>query len=850
MVRLGPLTATRAIFVVECPRSAVRRPFRHCPAYRNPSRGSRIADKERNIPILWNTLSFRLSGIFVAVLVTAALAVGYLFDRGRAEAVEKRAFEHLRLHAERGADEVARLVSQLQEDVVFLAGTPPIHGIRRALESGGLDRTGGSTLAQWQERLHQIFLSFAEARPEYFQIRLIGVRDNGREIVRVEKIATGPRVTPSASLQQKGDRYYFREASRLGPGAVYLSRIDLNREHGRISIPHLPTLRAATAVHDPSGDLFGIVIVNMSMEWAFARAASFNDATESLYIADGDGNLLVHPVPGRAFAFEFGEPFLLASAFPADAEQISAALSRGETFLELSGPEADRLGYIATRSLGGTDAPQHLAFILAEPRDAVLDGAGVMQRESLLGMGSLLALAIVVVIFMVRRLTRSLSALAGASRAIAEGRYQLELPVAAGGEVGALALAFQRMAAEVAHREADLVELNRDLERRVAERAAELTRQHALQQLILENIADGIVVADRDGRFLLWNRKAEQIVGSGPSAVTTENWSTHFGVYRGEDREPVPATELPLVRAINGESVDNVELYLCNPGSSDGRWAQVTTRPLLDADGEVTGGVAVMLDVTEQKRLRRRLEAQRAELAEVGRMALSAEIASAAAHQLSQPIAAMTNYASAAARLQQQGRLPENELFDLLGRIESLAIQTGEGLDRLRGLMSRRERRTGPVDVNRVADSCLEFLGERIDRQGVAVRRYYGHGLPEPEADPVELAQVLIQLVANALEAMEDPNIETRRVTISTRNEPAAGLVVIEVADTGPGVTPDLAGRVFEPWQTNKPGALGVGLAIAESIVQRHNGRIRLVPQERGGAVFRVELPVAQGEKP
>jgi C4-dicarboxylate-specific signal transduction histidine kinase len=474
----------------------------------------------------------------------------------------------------------------------------------------------------------------------------------------------------------------------------------------------------------------------------------------------------------------------------------------------------------------------------------------VIQRERLFGMGSLLALAIVLVVVMVRRLTRSLTALASASGAIAEGRYGIALPASAGGEVGALALAFQRMAAEVQSREEALAELNRDLEKRVEARTAELARQHALQQLILENIADGVVVADREGRFLLWNAKAEQIVGAGPAELGTDDWSSYFGIYRDEGGEPLPAADLPLVRAINGKSVDNVELYLRNPDCADGHWAQVTARPLLDADGTVAGGVAVLVDVTEQKRLRRRLEAQRAELAEVGRLALSAEIASAAAHQLSQPIAAVTNYAGAAERLHRQGRLAESELLDLLGRIGSLAVQTGEGLDRLRGLMRQRERSAVPVDVNQVADSCLDFLRDRIARQRVRVERRYGRGLPKPAADPMELAQVLIQLVVNALEAMENSNTETRCVAITTADDPGARLVLIDVADTGPGVNPELVERVFEPWQTDKPGTLGVGLAIAQSIVERYGGRICLKTSETGGALFRVELPVEKDERP
>lgn len=804
--------------------------------------------KQQANPTRWGSLSLRLSAAFVAVLVTAAFSVGYLFDRGRAKAVEERAIEQLRLHTERGADEVARLIGQLQRDVLFLARTPPIQGIRRALNAGGNDAAGGSTLDQWIERLQQIFLSFGEARPEYFQLRFIGIQDDGREVVRVERADGTLRVTPPGELQPKGNRYYVREAARLPPGSVYLSRIDLNREHGQLSIPPLPTLRVATPVSDPAGNVVGLVVVNMDMGWVFDRAQSFRDGRESLYIANEHGEFLFHPESGRAFSGELGTPFRLADAFPGYADRIFATLSNGPGFLAVPGPRGDIAAFVTSRTWDPNDPNRRLTYLLTEPMADVFQDSGWLRRESLVGMGFLLALAVLLIVVMVRRITRSLTALASAAGAVAGGDYRIVLPTVTEGEVAQLVSAFQSMAGKVASREEALAALSNDLERRVEERTTELSRQHAVQQLILDNIADGVVVADGEGRFLLWNRKAEQIVGSGPDEVRPEQWSRQFGVFRDEGGEPVPAEELPLLRAIHGEPSDNVELYLHNPKRGMGRWAQVTARPMRNADGDVTGGVAVLVDVTEQKRLRRRLESHRAEIAKVGIMALGAEVAAAAAHQISQPIAAMSNYAGAALRLHQQGVLGEGELHDLLRRIESLAQQAGEILNKLRALIRRRDLPLVPVDVNRAADSCLEFLSERIQRQGVRVHRQYHPSLPKIIGDPIGLEHVLIQLVLNALDSMDGAALPERCLSIRTDHDAQTGLVAIEVADTGPGVSSTLTGSLFEPWQTNKPDALGIGLTIAQSLIEARNGRIRMDTKETGGARFRIELPVERGE--
>jgi C4-dicarboxylate-specific signal transduction histidine kinase len=253
--------------------------------------------------------------------------------------------------------------------------------------------------------------------------------------------------------------------------------------------------------------------------------------------------------------------------------------------------------------------------------------------------------------------------------------------------------------------------------------------------------------------------------------------------------------------------------------------------------------VAVLVDVTEQRALRRRLEAHRRELAEVGRLALGAGIASSAAHQLSQPIGALSSYAGAAVRLHQQGRLTAEQLGDLLARIEALASQAGEILDRLRSLIRRRTRPEAEVDINQVTETCLDFFKDRIEQQGVRVERRYGGELPRPIGDPIELAQMLIQLIANALEAMSETAPAERCLIVATSYDAGSQGLVIEVADSGPGVSPEHAAHLFEPWHSSKADGLGIGLYIAKTIIETYEGRISMGVAETGGALFRVELP-------
>lgn len=806
------------------------------------------------IPIRWSSVSLRLSAFFVALLVCAVLAVGFLFDQGRSQALRQRQLEHLRLHAERAADEVSGYVERLRSDAVFLAGTPPMQGIRRATEGGGADQAGGSSLEQWVERLAQIFLALAEARPQYFQLRLIGIADEGLELVRVERDEAGLRVTPAGALQQKSERYYFRQALELAPGAVYLSRIDLNREHGRISLPHRPTLRAAVPVRGADGAVFAVLVINMDMARVFERARAFTDAVESLHIADERGGFLYDPHNSFAFSFELGNPVSLAEVFPAAGERLGSPAPPAGFFEDPSGSAGEaRVGYLTARRIDPEDSRRRLHFILTEPALALLRPLGPVRRESLLIVTALLVLATALVVVVVRHQTRSLAALAKASDAIAAGAFAVDLPNAAPGEAGSLVRAFRHMSAEVEQREQALADLNRDLEARVEARTCELARQHDLQRLILDNIGDGVVVVDADGRFILWNNKAEQIIGSGPEPVAAADWPSHFGVYTGVSGELVAVDDLPLVRAMRGEPMVDVELYLRRPQRGEGCWAQVTARPLRNARGEVTGAVAVLIDLTEKRRLQERLQAHRAELLTYGRLILGAEITSSAAHQLSQPLAAISNYASAAVRLHARGRLGEAELAEMLGQIERLSARAGDVLDRLRARIRRGERQSVAFDLNRTATSSLDFFSERIATTGVRVDREFADGLPALVGDPREMEHALIQLIANALEAMEvTAAIETgagagRHLCLRTGYDAHDGLIRVEVGDTGPGVSEAIAASLFEPWETDKPGALGIGLTIAQTIVEGFGGRIRMEKRRDCGSLFRVEIPLHRG---
>jgi methyl-accepting chemotaxis protein len=149
----------------------------------------------------------------------------------------------------------------VEDDLRFLVHLRPIKGIFRAMDNNGYDPIGKSSLQQWLERLKVTFVQMALSREVYMQIRLID--KSGMELVRVDYDGKNARIVPESELQDKSSRYYFQETMKLAPGEIFVSPIDLNREHGEIEVPYRPTIRYGTPVFDTHGNRRGAVIINV-----------------------------------------------------------------------------------------------------------------------------------------------------------------------------------------------------------------------------------------------------------------------------------------------------------------------------------------------------------------------------------------------------------------------------------------------------------------------------------------------------------------------------------------------------------------------------------------------------------
>jgi PAS domain S-box-containing protein len=262
--------------------------------------------------------------------------------------------------------------------------------------------------------------------------------------------------------------------------------------------------------------------------------------------------------------------------------------------------------------------------------------------------------------------------------------------------------------------------------------------------------------------------------------------------------------------------------------------------------------IAFVLDLTERKRAEaqardaeRRYREMQMELAHANRVATMGQLTASIAHEVKQPIAATVSNAQAALRW--LGRQPPDleEVRQALAHIVQDGKRAGDVVGRIRDLIKKAPPREDRLDINEAAREVIELTRGEAAKNGVRVRRELADGLPLIQGDRVQLQQVMLNLIINAVEALRGVSDGPRELLISTGTSDT-GDVRVAVRDSGPGLTPAALERLFEPFYTTKPGGLGLGLSICRSIIEAHGGRLSASANVPRGAIFQFTLSMHQ----
>ena len=290
-----------------------------------------------------------------------------------------------------------------------------------------------------------------------------------------------------------------------------------------------------------------------------------------------------------------------------------------------------------------------------------------------------------------------------------------------------------------------------------------------------------------------------------------------------------------------------IQFRICTKGGEI-RWIDHTCLPVNDAQGKFLGVRASNRDITNRKKAEFDAQQQRNELAHVTRVAAMGELTSSLAHELNQPLAAIRNYANAAQRFLSQSEPNLAKAREALEGIVRDDKRAAEVISGVRGLLKKGEPRYRPVHINNVVQEILAFIRSDSVLEGLSIETELAPRLPTVLGDRVQLQQVLLNLMLNALDAMNETRPDLRKIVIKTENEKDDG-VKVSVKDFGAGINDTHREKLFEPFHTTKPGGMGMGLAISARIIHAHGGSIRGENNPDGGATFYFTLPATTESK-
>ncbi len=381
---------------------------------------------------------------------------------------------------------------------------------------------------------------------------------------------------------------------------------------------------------------------------------------------------------------------------------------------------------------------------------------------------------------------------------------------------------------------------NQDITER---REAQDVLRHSEQKFrrLYETMRDAFVVTDMAGMIQEFNPAFQRMLGYSAAELHTLS-------YKDITPERWHEVETNLVRdQLLPQGFTDV--YEKEYRRKDGTIVPVELRTslLCDDSGRSVAMWAIVRDLTERRHAEAKLATQQAALAHLSRVVTLGELTAGLAHEINQPLAASLLYAETCRDLLKTGVMEPAEMAAALRHLIEQLERVRATVVHLRMFMRKQPLACSTLDLNQALKDSAALLAHTLHQAGVHLVWELAPRPPLVNADPVLIQQVVINLVMNALEAMAAPGDRPRHLTLKTLTAAADGTCTVSIGDTGPGVPPALAHRLFDSFVSGKPQGLGLGLAISRSIIEQHQGRIWHEPAPAGGAWFKFMLPASSG---
>jgi PAS domain S-box-containing protein len=760
------------------------------------------------------SLAVRIALLASSLLIAATLTLFFLVRNRIESSLVQREQVRLDRTIELAAHALRAVINRAASDIHITAGSPAIsHAIESIGRSGGGERQAS---ADWDEELASVFQSLLVANPTYSQVRLIGVEDDGREILRLERTPSGIVRVPQSELQHKGERPYFKGVLEHNPGAIYVSEIELNQERGKLQDPPQPVVRVGTSVSTKRNTVVGLIVINLNLQALLNRINSLSVDPLNLYMTTEKGDYLAAPGGKRTFAFEWGQHSRIQTDIPWLADEFRHGVPVGRTIRH------DNLIAHTLVLSSGQDVPKKWVFVgIVDLKRALADFLGF--RYWLLGIIlALIAVGSLFAVLFARRITAPLRQLTVALKDVGEGNFDKDLKATAGSdsEISDLRSAFETMRTAIQNREQRL----RDAQVRI--------------QAIVENAVSSIITIDERGKMLHVNKAACTAFGYSAKEMEGQNVSMLMPSPYREEHDSYLRNYLSTGKAEiigKGREVEGLR--------KDG-----TTFPIDLGVAEImleSGRtyIGTVTDLSDIKALQRARIAKFEEALKLER--LKGEFIATINHELRTPLTSIVGSLSLVAH-ERVGELPSK-----VKSMIDIAFTNGERLAKLvNDILDIEKLAAGKMNFDSQDLSVGPLLQEAV-RANLAYGQRYAVGIelkPGVEGlrvhtDPDRISQVLSNLISNAVKYSP----EGASVVLSAKRR--GGMVRISVADHGPGIPCEFRDRVFlrfaqaDSSDARRRGGTGLGLSITKSIVEALGGSIGFVTREGKGTTFYIDLP-------
>lgn len=356
---------------------------------------------------------------------------------------------------------------------------------------------------------------------------------------------------------------------------------------------------------------------------------------------------------------------------------------------------------------------------------------------------------------------------------------------------------------------------------------------------ILDTAVDGIVTIDERGIIESVNTATErmfgyaraELVGNNVTMLMPSPYHDEHDGYIARYLCTGDARIIGIGREVEGQRKDGSRLPI-----------DLAVSELRLAGSRLFTGV--LRDISARRQAESEARRRHAELTHAARLSTIGELTSGIAHEVNQPLTAMVSFAEACLRMLRAGNADTHMLDDALEQIAAQGQRAGEIIRHLRRLARKGEGERVPVDLNHLARDVLDLMRNELDASGIVLRLSLDDQYLALRCDRIQIEQVVLNLVRNAMDALGGVPNGRRALTIRT-GAGAGGGARLSVEDTGPGFEAEKSERMFETFYTTKADGLGMGLAISRTIVEDHGGRLWAGPRPGGGAIFHVELPAA-----